>query len=143
METSSEQTTQSHEIHNESCGCSYPVPEPATIAMDSVSAATPEAPKLTKKQIGQLRRQYVTVVHGTVKACGHKAKFSNTKQPTNNCVDCWKAFFITVVDLDTVHKVLTEQGVKAFEAKYGTKFMRNFHGFLATSLNPGATNEAV
>jgi hypothetical protein len=44
---------------------------------------------------------------------------------------------MTVVDLEAVHKLLTEQGVNALEKKYGTKFMRNFHGFLATSLNPG------
>ena len=33
----------------------------------------PESPKpLTKADIGKLRRAYITVVHGTVKACGHK-----------------------------------------------------------------------
>jgi hypothetical protein len=104
----------------------------------TVSEAAPKPPQLTRKQIGQLRRQYITIVHGYVRACGHKAKFNATKQPKNNCVECWKAFFMTVVDLEAVHKLLTEQGVKALEAKYGTKFMRNFHGFLSTMLNPGA-----
>lgn len=92
-------------------------------------------PQFTKKQLGQLRRQYVTITHGTVRACGHAAKFTATKQPNSNCVDCWKAFFMSVVDLDNVHKMLTEQGVKVLEKKYGIKFVRNFHGFLATALN--------
>jgi hypothetical protein len=90
--------------------------------------------QMTRKQIGQLRRQYFTVTHGTVKACGHKAKFSATKQPANNCVDCWTAFFATNVDLLGVHKLLTDKGVRGLEKQYGTKFMRNFHGFLALYL---------
>jgi hypothetical protein len=53
---------------------------------------TPPALKeYTRKELGQLRRRYVTVIHGTVKACGHKAAFNKTKQPTSNCVECWKA----------------------------------------------------
>ena len=97
--------------------------------------------QLTRKQLGQLRRQYLTTVHGTVRSCKHKAKFSATQIPRNNCVTCWKAFFVTAVDLEAVHKLLTEKGVKALENKYGTKFMRNFHGFLATALNPGTIVE--
>ena len=118
------------------------IPTGEDLPTPEVTSQPADPAKLTRKQIGQLRRQYVTVVHGTVRACGHKAKFSATKQPTNNCVDCWKAFFVTAVDLEAVHKLLTEQGVKALEKKYGTKFMRNFHGFLATSLNPGTIEES-
>ena len=118
------------------------IPTGEDLPTPEVTSQLADPAKLTRKQIGQLRRQYVTVVHGTVRACGHKAKFSATKQPTNNCVDCWKAFFVTAVDLEAVHKLLTEQGVKALEKKYGTKFMRNFHGFLATSLNPGTIEES-
>lgn len=94
----------------------------------------PKPPQYTRKQLGQLRRKYITIVHGKVKACGHAASFTATKQPRNNCVECWRAFFMTTVDLEGVHKMLTEKGVKALEATYGTKFMRNFHGFLATAL---------
>ena len=114
--------------------------EPETLSQSNSTehihpeAIAPDVPKLTRKQIGQLRRQYVTVVHGVVRACGHKAKFSATKQPTNNCVDCWLAFFMSAVDLEVVHKFLTEQGVKAFVARYGDKFVKNFHGFLSTQL---------
>jgi hypothetical protein len=45
-------------------------------------AAPPE--KLTRKQIGQLRRQYLTITHGRVKACDHLARFSKDHDPKNN-----------------------------------------------------------
>jgi hypothetical protein len=102
-------------------------------------AAPPE--KLTRKQIGQLRRQYLTTVHGTVKACGHKAKFSKDHNPTNNCVYCWAAFFATSVDLEFVHTVLTTKGGKALVAMKGTRFVRMFHGFLSSSLLPALAEE--
>jgi hypothetical protein len=92
--------------------------------------------KLTRKQIGQLRRQYYTVVHGTVKACGHKAKFAKGKDPGNNCVHCWSAYFMTSVDLDLIHAVLTQKGGKALVAMRGTKFVRMFHGFLSSKMLP-------
>jgi hypothetical protein len=95
---------------------------------------TSVAPKLTSKQIGQLRAQYFTVQYGTVRACGHKAKFSAAKQPSNNCVDCWTAFFAGNVDLMGVHKYLSEHGVKGLEKRYGTRFVRMFHGFLGLYL---------
>jgi hypothetical protein len=41
---------------------------------------------------------------------------------------------MSAVDLEVVHKFLTEQGVKAFVARYGDKFVKNFHGFLSTQL---------
>jgi hypothetical protein len=102
-------------------------------------AAPPE--KLTRKQIGQLRRQYLTTVYGTVKTCGHKAKFSKDHNPTNNCVDCWSAYFATSVDLDFVHTVLTTKGGKALIAMKGTKFVRMFHGFLSSQLLPALAAE--
>ena len=102
-------------------------------------AAPPE--KLTRKQIGQLRRQYLTITHGTVKACGHKATFSRDHDPKNNCVDCWSAFFATSVDLDFVHTVLTTKGGKALVAMKGTKYVRMFHGFLSSQLLPALAAE--
>jgi hypothetical protein len=106
------------------------IPLTETLPSDAepeMPAAPPE--KLTRKQIGQLRRQYLTTVYGTVKTCGHKAKFSKDHNPTNNCVDCWSAYFATSVDLDFVHTVLT------------TKFVRMFHGFLSSQLLPALAAE--
>jgi hypothetical protein len=102
-------------------------------------AAPPE--KLTRKQLGQLRRQYLTITHGTVKACEHKARFSKDHDPKNNCVDCWSAFFATSVDLEFVHTVLTTKGGKALVAIKGTKFVRMFHGFLSSQLLPALAAE--
>ena len=96
---------------------------------------------LTKKQIGQLRRQHITVVHGKVRACNHKAKFTTTQSPGTNCVSCWAAFFATCVDLDLVHAVLTTKGVKALVAMKGTKFTKMFHGFLSSQLLPALAAE--
>ena len=124
--------------------------EPVTVlAVDKVSgteepAPPAEAPKpeqLTRKQIGQLRRQYFTVQHGTVKACGHKAKFRKDHEPNNNCAHCWAAFFATSVDLDLIHAVLTQKGVKALVAMKGKKFTKMFHGFLSSQLLPALAAE--
>ena len=102
-------------------------------------AAPPE--KLSRKQIGQLRRQYVTVVHGEVKACGHRARFSKTKDPGNTCTACWSAFFMTEVDIEFIHTVLTTKGVKALVAMRGTKFTKMFHGWLSSNLLPALAAE--
>ena len=104
-----------------------------------------DSPKqeLTRKQLGQLRRQYVTINHGRVKACNHLAKFSATQPPKGNCVDCYKAYFMTCCDLDSVHIILTKQGVKALERIHGRKFVRALHGFLSQSLMPMLNAEAA
>jgi hypothetical protein len=102
----------------------------------------PAAPEtLTRKQIGQLRRQYFTKVHGTVRACGHKAKFSKDHDPGNNCLYCWAAYFMTSVDLDFIHAVLTQKGAKALIAMKGTKFVKMFHGFLSSQMLPALAAE--
>ena len=102
-----------------------------------------DSPKqeLTRKQLGQLRRQYVTINHGRVKACNHLAKFSATQPPKGNCVDCWKAWFMTQCDLDSLHVILTQQGAKELIKQRGVKFVKALHGFLASCLLPTLINE--
>lgn len=107
----------------------------------SQNVAEPEAPatppeKLTAKQLGQLRRQYVTVVHGTVRTCEHKAAFSKDHDPKSNCIHCWAAYMATSVDLEFIHTVLTTKGVKALVAIKGTRFVKMFYGFLSSQLLP-------
>lgn len=102
-------------------------------------AAPPE--KLTRKQLGQLRRQYVTITHGRVKACGHLARFSKDHDPKNNCTGCWGAYLATSVDLEFIHTVLTTKGVKALIAMRGTKFAKMFHGWLSSNLLPALAAE--
>ena len=109
------------------------------VAEPEAPAAPPE--KLTRKQLGQLRRQCLTINHGRVRACGHLARFNKDHDPKNNCIDCWAAFFATSVDLDLVHAVLTQRGVKALIAMKGTRFTKMFHGFLASQLLPALAAE--
>lgn len=109
------------------------------VAEPEAPAAPPE--KLTRKQLGQLRRQCLTINHGRVRACGHLARFNKDHDPKNNCIDCWAAFFATNVDLDLVHAVLTQRGVKALIAMKGTRFTKMFHGFLASQLLPALAAE--
>ena len=114
-----------------------------------VSPEPPAAPPatLTRKQLGQLRRQYITQVNGTVRACGHKDNFTKTerregKAPSNSCVYCWEAYFMTSVDLEFIHAVITQKGVKALVAMKGTKFTKMFHGFLSAKMLPMLEAEA-
>ena len=102
-------------------------------------AAPPE--KLTRKQIGQLRRQYLTTVYGTVKACDHLARFSKDHDPKNNCIDCWSAYLETSVDLEFVHTILTTKGVAELTKIKGKKFVRMFHGWLSSQLVPALSEE--
>lgn len=111
------------------------------IAADVTAPEPPKPETLTAKQIGQLRRQYITVVHGTVTACGHKAKFSrnnmrDAKVPNNNCASCWEAFFMTSVDLEGIHTILTKSGASELVKQKGLKFVKMFSGFLAAKLLP-------
>jgi hypothetical protein len=102
-------------------------------AAESVDAQ-PVPQVWTRKMIGQWRRANVTVTHGTVRACEHKASFSATQMPKTNCVDCWVAYFSTCVDLLSIHKLMADKGVKGLERAYGTKFVKNFRGYLAMYL---------
>lgn len=137
---------------------SLPSSTDAGVLSDTVTVeecAAPQVPeKLTEKQWRQLRRQYVTMTNGTVVACGHKDNFSKTdrragKIPNNNCVNCWEAYFMTSVDLEFVHTVITQKGVPELVKVYGTKFTKMFHGFLASKMLPAlaaqikAENESV
>lgn len=98
-------------------------------------------PKLTDKQMRAMRRQYITINHGRVRACGHKINLS--KQPNNNCDSCWKAYFKTVDNLlVTLHEYLVTQGLPALKARYGDKLVKKFARFLDNELNQ-ERNDAV
>lgn len=117
-------------------------PEQQTSTLPEAPSPEPE-PKLTHKQWGQLRRMHVTIVHGVVRACGHRARFSKDHDPRNNCADCWSAFFATAVDLEFVHAVLTTKGVKELVKLKGKKFAKMLHGFLATQILPALNAEPI
>jgi hypothetical protein len=110
---------------------------------DSLNQQQSEPRQYTRKEIGQMRRRYVTIVNSTVKACGHPVKFDQTTQPHNNCIECWSAYFLTAIDLEGVHVVLTKQGVRALIAQRGAKFVKMFRGFLNSRLMPMLNAEAA
>lgn len=93
---------------------------------------TPKPKQLSRKEIGQLRRAYITVVNPTVIKCGHK--LHKDKAPNNNCIYCWEAFFHTIANLEELIAALRGLGLKKFTAKYGTKFAKNFRGFVGREL---------
>ena len=122
-----------------------PLPaEPTTVTAEQIAEPAPPAPapeNLTRKQLGQLRRQYMTITHGTVRACGHLARFSKDHDPKNNCIDCWSAYLATSVDLEFVHTILTTKGVAELTKIKGKKFVRMFHGWLSSQLVPALSEE--
>ena len=96
-------------------------------------AVEPEKPKpLTRKQIGELRRRYITVTHGTVRACDHK--FNPKAQPKLNCVYCWDAYFMTAVDTAAIHDDLMKGGKKQLVKVYGSVFTKQFGRFLTEQM---------
>lgn len=102
-------------------------------------AVEPEKPKtLTRKELGQLRRRYITVVHGTVRACGHK--FNPKSQPRTNCESCWEAYFFTAVDTAAIHDDLQKGGKEKLIAVYGKVFTKQFGIFLMNQLMKEAEN---
>jgi hypothetical protein len=125
--------------------------QPISVLEDTVTVAEvaaeiekPTAPRVpTRKEIGEWRRTNITITHGTVKACGHRARFSATQQPKNNCAECWTAWFMTHCDLEGLHVVITKQGVRALIAQRGTKFVKMFRGFLNARLMPMLNAEAA
>lgn len=92
----------------------------------------PKPPKLSEKDLRNLRRQFMTVRLAEVAACGHK--FDSRRPPNGNCPDCWYAFFKTAVDLGALHNELTEVGSKGLINKYGKKYVKYFHHFLIKEL---------
>lgn len=104
----------------------------------------PEAPKsLTRKQLGQLRRQYMTVVHAQVVKCGHS--FNPNRIPSRNCVECWEAYFKTSVDLVQLHEQITlPEGIRLITNMRGEKYVKAFKRFLDNELSMADTvNPAV
>ena len=92
-----------------------------------------EPEKFTERQIRAARRQWVTLRHGMVRACGHKIDLS--RQPRNNCEWCWEAWLKTSDGLLVVlHETLVNKGLAALKAQYGNKLVKMFKRFLDKEL---------
>lgn len=102
-------------------------------------ALEPKPERPSEKQIRAMRRQFITIMHGTVRACGHKIDIS--KQPKNNCEFCWEAYFKTTDNLlVTLHEFLVTRGLPALRAQFGDKLVKQFSRFLDRELNVERVN---
>jgi hypothetical protein len=116
---------------------SIPIHEPTTIIADP-------QPQLTPSEIRKLRRQFVTVTHPRVEACGHRLDLS--RQPRmRNCQSCWLTWLNNHGELvqtaDELHN--TEGGVDMLISLQGVKFLKWFRRFMAgvASLKPSLKQE--
>ena len=73
------------------------------------------------------------MVHGTVKACGHKFDPKRTPRMAN-CEWCWEAYFMTAVDTAAIHDDLMKGGKKRLESVYGKTFTKQFGNFLMSQM---------
>ena len=100
------------------------------IVEEANPAPEPVIPKLTKAEIGKIRKQYITVKNPRVIICKHRLNLKS--QPRHrNCENCWWAWFQNngemVKTADDAYQsghpeiIVMLQGQKFFE--YFVKFM--------------------
>jgi hypothetical protein len=105
-----------------------------TVVQDSIPLQR-EQPNLSEGEKKKLRKQYVTIQHPIVKACGHTLDLS--RQPRhNNCQHCVFAFFQNhgelVQQLDEMHTSGKDALIIQLQGK---KFYRNWRRFMSTIAN--------
>ena len=113
--------------------------------LDLAAAAPVPERTYTKKEIGQMRRRYVTVQNSTVVTCGHKFK-TDGSTPSTNCDDCWSAFFKVNPELiERIHNILRTSGASVLMASMGRKFVKKFMRYLTAELvtPEGVTLEGI
>ena len=95
----------------------------STITLAKPGEKPPEKKQpISRKELGQLRKRFITVQHAIVKACGHKLNPYDT--PKNNCMGCWEAHFMNgVIDLPYIHKLL-DADPEGVEVQFGKKFVK-------------------
>ena len=90
----------------------------------------PKQPELTRKQIGELRKRFLTREYSRVIACGHK--FVPDSMPHNQCNACWEVFFKSS-DLVEIHDAL-QVSIPAVITLRGEVFVKQFRRFLKLQL---------
>jgi len=94
----------------------------STITLAKPGEKPPEKKTISRKELGQLRKQYMTIQHAIVKSCGHK--LNPYDPPKNNCIGCWEAHFMNgVIDLPYIHKLL-DADPEGVEVQFGSKFVK-------------------
>jgi hypothetical protein len=104
-----------------------------TAEAQQAEAAPVEPPKpLTRRQIGAIRKQYVTIQHPRVRTCNHRLDL-NAQPRHRNCQYCWFAWFNghgeVVQQLDEMHTSGTDALIISLQ---GVKFLHRWLQFMAT-----------
>jgi len=98
------------------------------------AAPQPETvlPKLTRGEIGKLRKQYITVQHPRVIGCKHRLDLK--RQPTHrNCHKCWFAWFQNNKEVvATADEVFKNGHFELIVKLQGHKFYNYFTRFMGT-----------
>jgi hypothetical protein len=98
----------------------------AAIAEDSSAK-----PRLSRAEIGKLRRKFLTKNFGTVTKCGHK--FHPTDEPHTNCIDCWEAYFMEQEGIRIgVESIVRSFGIEQLVKVRGKNFVKMYTRFVAT-----------
>lgn len=92
--------------------------------------ALDDAPKLTKRQIGELRNKFFTKRQGTVVVCGHKIGAND--EPNTNCKDCWEAYFRTHTGVvKGIEAIIATFGEVELVKARGSKFVKRYKQYAA------------
>ena len=103
-----------------------------TLIEEATPAPDPVIPKITRAQIGKIRKQHITVQHSRVVGCGHRLDLK--RQPRhNNCENCWWAWFQNNGEMvKTADEAFQSGHPEIIVMLQGNKFYKNFLKFMAT-----------
>jgi hypothetical protein len=98
---------------------------------ERVEEATSEPKEAyTRREMGRLRRKFITKENGIVKVCGHK--FHPVNDPRTGCDSCWEAFFrVHEGVVAGIESILSTFGEKELVRARGTRFVKRYKWFVA------------
>ncbi len=89
---------------------------------------------LSEGELKKLRKQYVTIQHPRVSACGHKLDMG--RKPRLNCQHCWFAFFQNHGEMvQQLDEMYTQEGKELIIQLQGIQFYDMWRKFLSTVAN--------
>ena len=111
------------------------IDETGTLIEEATPAPEPVIPKLTKAQIGQARKQFITVKNPRVRGCKHRLNLKS--QPRHrNCESCWMAWLQNNGEMvKTADEAYQSGHPEIIIMLQGEKFYKNFLSFMSTIAN--------
>lgn len=107
-----------------------PTPEAPTELLHDVDIPATPKKDYSRAEIGKMRRQFMTIQHGKVVACGHA--YVPSSDPRFNCEDCWVAHFMTQEGLlRGVNAIVRTFGIPQLKKTRGERFVKHYERFLA------------